>query len=129
MTNAARDGKDFEPPSEAGQVRNAMVSWIADLAQWHKESAELIRGQDSLSPTYESHLRNASRLGELADFLETLPDDDPLIKETRVARRWWHDRRIGEWLDYMAEFAAADGPALAEDVDADVRYAAGEDTG
>ena len=118
MTNAARDQKDFEPLSEAGQVRNDMVSWIADLAQWHKEGAanpdprlsllHLDEGHlrhASPSYVYEWHLRHASRLGELADFLEALPDDDPLIQsETGVAVRNWHDQRIAEWFDYMAEF-------------------------
>ncbi len=105
MTNAARDEKDFRPLSEAGQVRNDMVSWVVDLAQWHRKCPVEIRGRDPRSHTPEWHVIQASRLGDLADFLEALPDDDPLIQsETRQAMREWHDQRIEEWFDYMAKF-------------------------
>ncbi len=118
MTNAARDEKDIEPLSDAGQVRNDMVSWVADLAQQHKEDAANPDSRLSLLHLDEGHLRHASpshvnewhliqasRLGKLADFLEALPDDDPLIQsETRQAMRKWHDQRIEEWFDYMAKF-------------------------
>jgi len=87
MTNAARGGKYLitlsEPLSEATLVRTPMVTWIANLAH---------------------------HLGELADFLEALPDDDPLIQAEarawRPGRQGWHDRRIREWFDYMAGLPA-----------------------
>jgi len=110
MTNAARDGKDLEPLSEAAQVRSDMVEWIAQLAQHNKEM---------------SRTDNAIRLAKLANFLEALSDDDPLIPAEAQGDKCilsqafgdaeplfqvgdvmhnWHDQRIEEWFDYMAEF-------------------------
>jgi hypothetical protein len=67
----------------SGLVFGGQVTWIANLAH---------------------------HLGELADFLEALPDDDPLIQAEagawRPGRQGWHDRRIREWFDYMAGLPA-----------------------